>query len=323
MERNSSLQAAILCRDMHKQYKTRAGTVNAVDGLDLEVFRGECFGLLGPNGAGKTTTIEIFEGILEPTRGEVEILGMHWGKHNDQLRQQIGISLQETRFPEKLSVFETLVLFRSFYRRGIRPADVMEVVGLTEKSRAWVERLSGGQRQRLAVACALVGDPNLLFLDEPTTGLDPQSRRHLWETIEKLKNEGRTVLLTTHYMDEAEHLCDRVAIVDHGKIIALGSPAELIANLGGEHIVEFALTPGQSVSSAELADLPSVRRVQISNNGIALAVSGPHVAIPALLQKLQYRNLELARLTTRHMSLEDVFVHLTGRLLRDDEISPS
>jgi ABC-2 type transport system ATP-binding protein len=166
-----------------------------------------------------------------------------------------------------------------------------------------------------------VGNPDLLFLDEPTTGLDPQSRRNLWSTIRKLKEEGRMILLTTHYMDEAEHLCDRVAVVDHGKVIALGSPAELIATLGGDHVVEFALANGESVPSDELLLLPTVREVRADATGIALTVTGPHIAIPALLQKLQSRKLELMRLTTRHVSLEDVFVHLTGRHLRDDEIS--
>jgi ABC-2 type transport system ATP-binding protein len=323
MKSSASIGPAISCRGLHKRYKGRGGIVNAVNGLDLEVRRGECFGLLGPNGAGKTTTIEVFEGILEPTSGDVEILGMRWGEHDGELRQRLGISLQETRFSEKLSVFETLVLFRSFYHRGRRPEDVMSVVGLAEKSRSWVGKLSGGQRQRLAVACALVGDPDLLFLDEPTTGLDPQSRRHLWATIEKLREEGRTILLTTHYMDEAEQLCDRVAVVDHGKIIALGSPAQLISTMGANHVVEFALADGSSVSSDELALLPAVREVRTSATGIVLTVTGPHIAIPALLQKLQSRNLELTRLTTRQVSLEDVFVHLTGRHLRDDEISSS
>jgi len=323
MKSSASTVAAISCRDLHKFYKGRGGLVKAVNGLDLEVRRGECFGLLGPNGAGKTTTIEVFEGILEPTSGDVEILGMRWGQHDGELRQRLGISLQETRFTEKLSVFETLVLFRSFYRHGREPEDVMKTAGLTEKAGSWVGKLSGGQRQRLAVACALVGDPDLLFLDEPTTGLDPQSRRHLWATIEKLREEGRTILLTTHYMDEAEQLCDRVAVIDYGKVIALGSPAELISTMGANHVVEFALANGSTLAGDELALLPAVKEVRTSAAGIVLTVTGPHIAIPALLQKLQSRNLELTRLTTRQVSLEDVFVHLTGRHLRDDEISPS
>jgi ABC-2 type transport system ATP-binding protein len=314
---------AIRCRDLHKQYKARTGTVNAVNGLNLEVKQGECFGLLGPNGAGKTTTIEILEGLLPASSGVVEVLGRRWGRHDDELRQRLGITLQETRFPEKLSVLETVVLFRSFYRSGGDPGEILKEVGLVEKAKAWVGKLSGGQRQRLAVACALVGDPELLFLDEPTTGLDPQSRRQLWDTIRTLGERGKTTLITTHYMDEAERLCDRVAVVDHGEIIALGSPSELIASLGGEHVVEFALANGAGIEEKELAALPAVREVRKEVTGIALTVAEPHITIPALLLALQSHRLELIRLTTRHVSLEDVFVHLTGRRLRDEEISSS
>jgi ABC-2 type transport system ATP-binding protein len=319
----ASQELAIRCRDLRKQYRSRSGVVDAVNGLNLEVHQGECFGLLGPNGAGKTTTIEILEGLLEATGGDVEVLGLRWGDHDGNLRQRIGISLQETRFPEKLSVLETLVLFRSFYREGKEPAEVMEAVGLSEKSKAWVGKLSGGQRQRLAVACALVGNPDLLFLDEPTTGLDPQSRRQLWDIIRRLGEEGRTTLLTTHYMDEAERLCGRVAVVDHGKVIALGSPSELIATLGGEHVVEFAVADGQSLLEEDLPLLPGVREVRNESAGIALTVGEPHITIPALLSRLQARGHHLIRLTTRHVSLEDVFVHLTGRHLRDEEVSSS
>jgi ABC-2 type transport system ATP-binding protein len=315
---------AIECHQLRKRYEARKqSSVDAVNGLDLEVLTGECFGLLGPNGAGKTTTIEILEGLLSPTAGEVLVLGMHWGERDQELRQRIGISLQETRFVDKLSVQETIQLFGSFYRQGRCVEEVMSEVSLTEKARALVEKLSGGQRQRLAVACALVGDPDLLFLDEPTTGLDPQSRRQLWETIHRHRARGRTTLLTTHYMDEAERLCDRVAIVDHGKVITLGSPAELIASLGGDHVVEIAIAdgaePSQTPDQRALADLPSVRAVRIEANRISLTVGEPHVAIPELLNLLRSRNLALARLTTRHVSLEDVFVNLTGRHLRDDE----
>jgi ABC-2 type transport system ATP-binding protein len=314
---------AILCRDLRKRYPSRTAPVDAVNGLDLEVHPGECFGLLGPNGAGKTTTIEILEGLLPATSGEVEILGRRWGEDDDALRQRLGISLQETRLAEKLTVAETLTLFRSFYKRGLPPATVMEKVGLTEKARAYVGKLSGGQRQRLAVACALVGDPELLFLDEPTTGLDPQSRRQLWDILRVFRGSGRTILLTTHYMDEAERLCDRVAIVDHGRVIALGSPTELIARLGGEHFVEFALQNGEHLSDADLRILPAVISVRREENSYSLAVSAPHVTIPALLQRLQGDHYDLARLTTRHASLEDVFVDLTGRHLRDEEPGPA
>jgi len=334
---------AIRARGLRKRFASRTGAVDAVNGLDLEVRAGECFGLLGPNGAGKTTSIEILEGLLVPTSGEVEVLGRRWDAHPGELRQRLGISLQETRFAEKLGVEETLALFRSFYRRGIEPERVMEMVSLTEKRRAWVGKLSGGQKQRLAVACALVGDPELLFLDEPTTGLDPQSRRQLWEVIRDIRRRGRTVLLTTHYMDEAERLCDRVAVVDHGRVIATGSPAELIARLGGDHVVEFALdggaaggsdagtgvgagagpgpgaAPPRAPDEARLLALPAVRAARVEADGVALTVTEPHVAIPALLELLRSEGVALARLTTRHVSLEDVFVSLTGRHLRDDD----
>jgi ABC-2 type transport system ATP-binding protein len=311
------MTAAIRCTNLFKRYDGKP-PVEAVRGLDLTVEEGECFGLLGPNGAGKTTTIEIIEGLLQPTSGEVEVLGRHWGKHDDDIRQRIGISLQETKLADKLSVRETLTLFRSFYRTGLEPDEAMRRVELTEKADAWVSKLSGGQRQRLAVACALVGDPQLLMLDEPTTGLDPQSRRQLWDIIRALRRQGRTVLLTTHYMDEAERLCDRIAIVDHGKLIAQGTPAELIARLGGEHMIEFALAGDGELDPATLADLPTVQSAQRENGQFRLTVQQPHVALPALMGRLQDLNRALAGLTTRHASLEDVFVALTGRHLREE-----
>jgi ABC-2 type transport system ATP-binding protein len=312
------MSAAILCRDLRKTYPARPTPVQAVAGLDLEVLRGECFGLLGPNGAGKTTTIEILEGLLLPTSGLVEVLGQQWGRSDNRaLRQQLGVTLQETKLSEKLTVRETVVLFRSFYERGLDADSVVGLVGLTEKASAYVGKLSGGQRQRLAVATALVGDPHLLFLDEPTAGLDPQSRRQLWDILRDLRAQGRTILLTTHYMDEAEKLCDRVAVIDHGKVIALGTPAQLIARLGGEHFIEFALTAPAGVAEAELTALPTVVGVRREDDGYCLSVHAPHEALPALLALLQRQGLGLARLITRHASLEDVFVTLTGRHLRD------
>ena len=230
-------QTALRCRQLIKRY----GETVAVNGLDLEVRAGECFGMLGPNGAGKTTTVEIFEGLRDPDAGEVEVLGDRWNGDNQRLRARLGIQLQETKFPEKLQVSEVLTLFRSFYPRGLDVAAVLRLVGLEEKAGAYVRTLSGGQKQRLSLGCALVGEPELLFLDEPTTGLDPQSRRQTWDIVEALKARGRTVLLTTHYMEEAARLCDRVAVVDHGKVIALGTPRELIATLGAEHVIEFAV----------------------------------------------------------------------------------
>jgi ABC-2 type transport system ATP-binding protein len=312
--------AAIHCRDLRKRYQAKPEPVDAVNGLDLEIERGECFGLLGPNGAGKTTTIEILEGLLDATSGDVEILGQRWGQGDDRaLRQRLGVSLQETKLTEKLSVRETIRLFRSFYDRGLDPEAVLGMVELDEKARAWVGKLSGGQKQRLAIATALVGDPELLFLDEPTTGLDPQSRRQLWDILRGLRKQGRTILLTTHYMDEAERLCDRVAIVDHGKVIALGTPAELIARIGGEHFIEFRLEQDATVPNDELKALTAVVQVRREEDGYCLAVTAAHRTLPALLDLLARHNCTLARLTTRHASLEDVFVTLTGRHLRAND----
>ena len=310
---------AIRVSDLHKRYNGREGPVDAVNGLDLDVRAGECFGLLGPNGAGKTTTVEILEGLNTPTSGSVEVLGRTWDQNPDEIRRRIGVTLQETRFPDKITVLEIARMFRSFYPSGLEPIQAVERVALESKASAFVETLSGGQQQRLAVALALVGDPELLFLDEPTTGLDPQSRRQLWDVIRDLQGQGRTIVLTTHYMDEAERLCDRVAIVDHGKIIALGSPAALIARLGGEHVVEFAVDADPRPEPSVFADLPTVRDARAENDGYALTVGEPHTAIPALLDRLADRNLRLARLTTRQVSLEDVFVSLTGRHLREDD----
>src|SRR5512132_2760370 len=230
---------AIRCKDLYKRYDNK---VEAVRGLNLKIEAGECFGLLGPNGAGKTTTIEILEGLLAPSSGQVTILGQTWKENARELREVMGISLQETRLSEKLTVLETIKLFSSFYRQPRAAVEVLEEMQLGEKADSWVGKLSGGQRQRLAVATALVGSPKVLFLDEPTTGLDPQSRRQLWEIIREFQKRGGTILLTTHYMDEAERLCDRLAIIDHGKIIAEGSPTELIARLTGHHVVEFAVS---------------------------------------------------------------------------------
>ncbi|MBL8857785.1 MAG: ABC transporter ATP-binding protein [Planctomycetes bacterium] len=309
---------AILVRDLKKTYPAKP-PVEAVRGLDLEVRVGECFGLLGPNGAGKTTTVEILEGILAPSSGTVELLGKTWARDESALREAIGVSLQETKFAEKLTVLETIRMFGSFYQRGRPPEEALAAVGLEEKRDALVSNLSGGQHQRLAVAVALVGDPELLFLDEPTTGLDPQSRRQLWDIIRSLRERGRTIILTTHYMDEAERLCDRVAVVDHGKVIALGSPQELIRSLGGDHVVEFALKNVERATDlAPYLALPSVRGARPEGEAIQLTVTEPHVTIPALLDHARKHAAELSHLSTRHASLEDVFVSLTGRHLRDE-----
>jgi len=253
--------SALRVRELRKKFQD----VVAIDGIDLIVRTGECFGLLGPNGAGKTTTVEICEGLTDSDSGEVEVLGRRWATDADALRQRLGIQLQDTQLSDKLTVLETLSLFRSFFNQGPTPSEVIALVQLEEKRDARVATLSGGQKQRLALACALVGSPELLFLDEPTTGLDPQARRQVWDLIEEFRRGGRTILLTTHYMEEAERLCDRVAIMDHGKVISRGTPRELIDDLG--------------------------------RRGVPLTRT---------------------EVRTRTATLEDVFVSLTGRHLRDE-----
>jgi ABC-2 type transport system ATP-binding protein len=304
---------ALRCRGLVKRY----GDVVAVAGLDLAVFRGECFGMLGPNGAGKTTTVEIFEGLRTPDEGDVDVLDDRWNGDNRALRSRLGIQLQETKFQDKLRVREVIELFRSFYPSGLGVAEALALVGLQEKAAGYVRTLSGGQKQRLSLACALVGNPELLFLDEPTTGLDPQSRRQTWDIVEGLKARGRTVLLTTHYMEEAARLCDRVAIVDHGKVIALGTPRELIASLGAEHVVEFAVDGTAAPAAERLSALPSVERVAHEGGSWRLTVREVHKAVPALLGALAERGAQPTHLTTHHATLEDVFMALTGRSLRE------
>jgi ABC-2 type transport system ATP-binding protein len=305
-------RVALRCSGLVKRF----ADVTAVNGLDLEVFAGECFGLLGPNGAGKTTTVEILEGLTVPDAGMVELLGQHWNAGDDRaLRERIGVQLQETQLSEKVTVEETVRLFRSFYQRGHSVDEVIQTVGLEEKRNARVGKLSGGQKQRLAVACALVSDPELLFLDEPTTGLDPQARLSLWDIVEKFRAGGGTILLTTHYMEEATRLCDRVAIMDHGKVIALGTPGALIESLGADQVIEFSVT--NALADDALTSLPAVSNLHKRGEVYALTVSEIGVALPALLAEIKRQQSELVTLTTHQATLEDVFVSLTGRMLRD------
>jgi ABC-2 type transport system ATP-binding protein len=306
---------ALCLRNLCKSYRK----IVAVNGIDLDVLRGECFGLLGPNGAGKTTTIEICEGLTQPDSGDVHVLGMTWAREASALRQRLGLQLQETQFAEKLSVIETVRLFRSFYRKGPRPDEIIALVQLEEKRDAWVRTLSGGQRQRLALACALAGDPELLFLDEPTTGLDPHSRRHIWALISEFKHGGRTIVLTTHYMAEAEELCDRVAIMDGGRIIAAGTPRELIASLRAEHILELtAAVAHQSFNPVPFAAIAGVANVSHGNGKIRLQVQALHAVLPPVLDELARQGISLSNFWTHSATLEDVFVSLTGRDLRDE-----
>jgi ABC-2 type transport system ATP-binding protein len=303
--------APLVVRGLRKRYKD----VVAVDGLDIEVRPGECFGLLGPNGAGKTTTIEICEGLTAPDEGLVEVFGLRWASDAEAIRERLGIQLQDTQLSEKITVLETVRLFRSFFRDGAAPAEIIGLVQLEDKQHARVGALSGGQKQRLALACALIGNPDLLFLDEPTTGLDPQARRQVWDLVESLKRGGRTIVLTTHYMDEAERLCERVAIVDRGKVIARGTPRELVASIGVEHVLEFAA--GDGLDTGAIGRLAGVRDVRVSDHAIALQVTELHRAVPALLQELARQGAPLTELRTHSATLEDVFVTLTGRHLRD------
>jgi ABC-2 type transport system ATP-binding protein len=307
-----SERPAILCRGLVKRFPD----VVAVAGIDLAVGHGECFGLLGPNGAGKTTTVEMLEGLLAPDAGTIEVLGHDGTRPSRALRHRLGIQLQQTQLVEKLTVLETLALFRSFYDRGIEPSEALELVRLEEKARSRVGKLSGGQRQRLSLACTLVCEPEILFLDEPTTGLDPQSRLQVWDIVGAFRRHGGTVLLTTHYMEEAQRLCDRVAILDHGRVIALGSPAELIASLGAEHVVEFEAAGPLDRTALERID--GVCAVREENGSLRLTVREVHRALPALLDELRIQGTTLTRLVTHHASLEDVFVAMTGRHLRED-----
>lgn len=302
---------AIICRDLRKYYPD----VKAVDGLELLVHRNECFGLLGPNGAGKTTTIEILEGLTRPDSGEVRVLGLTWNENERELRERIGISLQETQLNEKLTVHETLRLFRSFYRSGPTPDELLHDLSLEEKRNSRVGKLSGGQKQRLAVACALIGDPDILFLDEPTTGLDPQSRLQLWEVVARFRKKGGTVLLTTHYMEEAERLCDRIAIVDHGHLIALGTPPQLIDRLEAANVIEFTSEP--VLANADFGALPGYHGATRLGEGWSLRVDSLADAVPALILLIERSGAKLLTLTTHAATLEDLFVSMTGRELRD------
>jgi ABC-2 type transport system ATP-binding protein len=316
----NTTDAAIRARGLVKRY----GDVIAVDGLDVEVARGTCLGLLGPNGAGKTTTIEMLEGLKRPDGGTLSILGMDWSRDGRAIREVIGVQLQETDLLAKLTVAETVRMFQSFYSQT-RPLDeVLELVGLQEKRKARVDALSGGQKQRLALGCALVHRPAVLFLDEPTTGLDPQARRRVWAIVEEFVAGGGTVLLTTHYMEEAERLSQRVLIVDHGRAIATGTPREVIDSLGAENIIELRLpetdesaAPTPGLDDATLAGLPGVSSVARDNGLIRLSVTDTQSCLGALLTLLSERGLGVEDLRTHRPTLEDVFVALTGKRLRD------
>ena len=298
-----------------RQLTKRYGDVQAVAGIDFEVARGEVFGLLGPNGAGKTTTVEILEGLRAPDGGEATVLGFDVAREADSLKTRIGVSLQTAALYPKLTVTELLELFASFYPSPRPIEELIDALELGERRHARSQVLSGGQRQRLAIALALIGDPEVVFLDEPTTGLDPAARRSLWDLVRRLQSDGRTVLLTTHYMEEAEVLCDRLAIMDHGRILELGTVDELVSKRFRERAVRLAPLPG--VTLEELERLPAVASVKADETEVLLYTSDVGPTIGALLALAEARGVEPQDLAIRRPTLEDVFLDLTGRALRD------
>lgn len=298
-----------------KALRKRYGDLQAVDDISFDIGRGEVFGLLGPNGAGKTTTVEIIEGLRRADAGEITLLGQNAVRNSELVKQKIGVQLQITALYPRLTVAEILGLFSSFYRRSLAVRDLVNLVGLADKTSTLSMNLSGGQQQRLSVALALVNDPEIVFLDEPTTGLDPQARHGLWDVIRGLRSNGKTVLLTTHYMEEAEQLCDRVAIVDRGKIIAIGAPADLISTYFRESVIEFE--PLRPLPEQVLRNLPAVRNVAVNEGGVTLYTTAVAQSIAGLLEFTNGHSNELQNLFVRHASLEDVFLRLTGRRIRE------
>jgi len=303
--------AVISVADLRKSY----GDVRAVDGVSFEVFHGEIFGLLGPNGAGKTTTIEILEGLNRADSGSVSVLGLDPARHGDQLKERIGVQLQTAALYPNLTVLEVLELFGSFYQQPKPASELIEAFGLGERAGAQTKNLSGGQRQRLSVALALVNDPELIFLDEPTTGLDPQARRSLWDLIARMSSEGRTVVITTHYMEEAEQLCDRVAVMDHGHVLEIGTVHELVSRHFQERTVRF-VAPEQ-LTNELLGDLPGVKRVGREQDEVALYTPDVPQTIGGLLRLADEQGAGNLDIAVRRPTLEDVFLELTGRALRD------
>jgi len=310
------MQPPISCKSLVKKY----GDKTAVAGIDLVVPKGSCFGLLGPNGAGKTTTVEMLEGLHKPTSGTIELFGIRWGTGRDQdIRARMGVALQETQLADKQTVREVLRLFRSFYPAGRSVDDVLRSVNLVPEQNQRFHTLSGGQKQRVALATALVGDPELLFLDEPTTGLDPRARQSLWAVVEAFRAEGGTVVLTTHYMDEAAALCDDIAVMDLGRFIAQGSPAELIDSLGDVQFVEFEVgsAPPSFVPDV-LSSCPAVRHVEDRRGRLRLTIDRDLEALSAVLSELKQRGVVPVGLSSHQATLDDVFLHLTGKELGHD-----
>ncbi len=304
-------ESALRVRGLRKQYPN----VLAVDGVDLDVQRGEVFGLLGPNGAGKTTTLEIIEGLTDADSGEIRVLGLDWKHHGSEIRARIGVQLQSTSLFNKITPREALTLYGGYYPKARTANELLELVQLTEKADAYHITLSGGQMQRLALAMALVNDPELVFLDEPTTGLDPQARRSLWEVVRRIKAEGRTVILTTHYMDEAEALCDRLAIMDHGRVLTIGTPPELIAQLEIPSVVELSFEGGAPPVDGFAAALGTA--VEVRGDLWEIPTPDPKSLLPKLLEAAETARIPYQQVHVRRATLEDVFLHKTGRSLRE------
>ena len=304
-------ELVIDARGLHKRFKE----THAVRGLDLQVRRGEVLGLLGPNGAGKTTTLEMLEGLTAPDEGTVRVLGLDYASQGREIRERIGVQFQSTQLDDKVKVREALAIYGSYYRKPRAVPELLAQLQLQDKAEAQQGKLSGGQRQRLTLGLALVGDPELVFLDEPTTGLDPQARQSLWEIVRRLKAEGRTVLLTTHYMEEAEMLCDRIAIMDQGQVLRLGTPRELIASLEQPSVaeIEFEGPPPPMEPFAQALGRP----LEVKGEVWTMRMTDPKTELQSLLACAERESLPLRQLHMRHASLEDVFLQLTGKSLRD------
>ncbi|MCU1260052.1 MAG: transporter related [Bryobacterales bacterium] len=305
-------QSPIFVQDLHKQY----GSFEAVKGIDFEVREGEVFALLGPNGAGKTSTVEILEGIRAKTSGEVRVLGFDPDRQKQHLKDRIGVCLQATNLPEKITVKEALNLFASFYTKTVDGDALLKRLQLWEKRDSGYGTLSGGQKQRLALALALINDPQMLFLDEPSTGLDPQARLEIRALIEELRKESRTILMTTHYIEEAERLCDRVAIVDSGKIIAMGTPRELQDKSLGQSTIEITC---DAEISGDVPAWPDAAKTVITHQGKGMMVAStrPARTLVEIVKWVDARGLELVDVNLKRPTLEDVFIELTGKKLRE------
>ena len=294
----------------------RFGELAAVDDISFNVRRGEVFGILGPNGAGKTTTLECIEGLQEPSSGRISVLGTEVARDPNTVKERIGVQLQASAYFDYLTLTEILELFGRFYSRRVPPAKLLSTVGLEDKANTTVGKLSGGQQQRFTIAATLVNDPEVVFLDEPTAGLDPQARRNLWDFVQSINSQGRTIVLTTHYMEEAEFLCNRVAIMDHGRIVTLDTPTNLVRSLPAPYEVRASTL--NEFSSNDLTDLDCVTEVlDDQNQGFRLRSSDAASTMPALMDWVAKNDIKLAHLEVTPANLEDVFLSLTGRALRD------